>query len=111
MAALCGMLAGLAAMAASGFSLVALWIFVVPHAGPAGAALVVAGVLAVLCLVLLALARNIVWRGRRQPRFEADTEASLLSATELLRKHKKVMFLAAMVSGLEAGAGSCGGNR
>lgn len=55
MAALCGMLAGLAAMAASGFSLVALWIFVVPHAGPAGAALVVAGVLAVLCLVLLAL--------------------------------------------------------
>ena len=111
MAALCGMLAGVAAMAAVGFSLSALWIVVLPRVGPAGAALVLAGVLAVLCVVLLALACVIVRRGRQEHRHEADAEASLLAVAQLFREHKGAMVLAALVAGLGAGARSGGGNR
>ena len=110
-AALCGVLAGFAAMAAVGFSLSALWIVVLPRVGPAGAALVLAGVLAVLCLVLLALACVIVRHGRQKSRTEADSEAYWLAVAKLFKTHKGAMVLAALVAGLGAGAGSRGGNR
>lgn len=110
-AALCGVLAGFAAMAAVGFSLSALWIVVLPRVGAAGAALVLAAVLAVLCVVLLALGYVIVRRGRQKPRTEADAEASLLAVAELFKEHKGAMVLAALVAGLGAGARSGGGNR
>jgi len=110
-AALCGVLAGFAAMAAVGFSLSALWIVVLPRVGPAGAALVLAAVLAVLCVVLLALGCVIVRRGRQKSRTEADAEASWLAVAQLFREHKGAMVLAALVAGLGAGAGSRGGNR
>jgi hypothetical protein len=110
-AALCGVLGGIAAIAAVGFSLSALWIVALPRVGPAGAALVLAGVLAVLCLVLLSLACAIARRGRQKPRFEPNAEASLLAAAQLFNEHKGAMLLAALVAGLGAGAGSRGGNR
>jgi len=109
-AALCGVLAGFAAMAAAGFSLSALWIVVLPRVGPAGAALVLAAILAVLCAALLALGYVIVRRGRRKSRTEVDTEASWLAVVQLFKAHKGAMVLAALVAGLSAGAGSRGGN-
>lgn len=110
-AALCGVLAGFAAMAAVGFSLSALWIVVLPRVGAAGAALVLAAILAILCLVLLALAYVIVRRGRQKPRTEADAEASLLAVAQLFKAHKGAMVLTALIAGMSVGAGSRGGNR
>ena len=106
MAALCGALAGVAAMASLGCGLAALWIVVLPHAGPAGTALVLAGVLAVLFLILSALAWSLVRRDWRRSSVEPGAEASLLAATQLFRAHKGTMLLAALVAGLNAGAGS-----
>jgi hypothetical protein len=109
LAALCGALAGLAAMAAVGCSLVALWTVVLPHLGAAGAALLLAGALAVLCLGLLALAFALARRGRRGPNLEANAEASLRAAAQLFKEHKGAMLLAALVAGLSAGAGGKSG--
>jgi hypothetical protein len=110
-AALCGVLAGFTAMAAVGFSLSALWIVVLPRVGPAGAALVLAAILAVLCAALLALGYVIVRRGRQKSRTEVDAEASWLAVAQLFKAHKGAMVLAALIAGMSAGAGSRGGNR
>lgn len=107
--ALCGVVAGVAAMAAVGFSLSALWIVVLPRVGPAMAALVLAGVLAVLCLIMLALACAVGRPTQRKPGIAPDAEASLLAAAQLFKEHKGAMLLAALVAGL--GAGSGGGSR
>lgn len=109
LAALCGALAGVAAMAAVGCSLVALWTVVVPRLGPAGAALILAGTLALLCLALLALAFALARRGQRGPGLEANAEASLQAAAQLFKEHKGALLLAALVAGLSAGAGGKGG--
>lgn len=110
-AALCGVLAGFAAMAAVGFSLSALWIVVLPRVGPAGAALVLAAVLTFLCVVLLALACVVVRRGRQKSRAGTDAEASRLAVTQMFTEHKGAMLMAALVAGLQAGAGPRDRNR
>jgi hypothetical protein len=108
---LCAMLAGVAAMSSAGCGLAALWFIVLPHAGPAGAALILAGVLALLFLVLLALTWILVRRNRRLSGFEANAAASALAARQLFTAHKGTMLLAALVAGMNAGAGFGGGNR
>jgi hypothetical protein len=105
MAALAGVLASVAAMASIGCALTALWIIAVPHLGSAWTALVLAGVLAVLCLALLALAFAMVRRDRRPLRFEQDAAAS----ARMFNEHKGAMMIAALIAGL--GAGSGGGHR
>jgi uncharacterized protein (DUF697 family) len=109
--ALFGMLGGFAAIAAVGFSLSALWIAVLPRVGPAGASLILAGVLAVLGFFLLAMACIIFRRDRQKTRSDADVESSLLAVAELFKEHKGAMVLAALVAGLSAGAGSRGSAR
>jgi hypothetical protein len=109
-AALAGVLAGVLALASVACGLAALWIVVLPHLGPAWAILALAGILAVLCLALLALAFTLVRRDRRQPQIKVDAEASLLAVTRLFGEHKGAMLLAALVAGLNAG-GASGGNR
>jgi hypothetical protein len=108
-AALAGVLAGVAAMASVGCSLAALWFIAAPHLGPAWTALVLGGVLAVLCLALLALAFAMVRRDRRPPRIEADAEATAVAAARLFKEHKGTMLMAALVAGLSVG--SNGGQR
>ena len=108
-AALAGVLAGVAAMASVGCSLAALWFIAAPYLGPAWTALALGGVLAALCLALLALAFAMVRRDRRPPRIEADAEATAAAAARLFKEHKGTMLMAALVAGL--GAGSNGGYR
>jgi hypothetical protein len=107
----CGALAAVAGMAAVGFSLTAIWVVAIPRVGPAGAALLLAGILAILCLFLATLAWAMVRGGRRKPKFEAGAESSLQAAVQMFNEHKGAMLMAALVAGLGAGAGSNSGNR
>jgi hypothetical protein len=109
--AIFGALAVVAAMAAVGLGLLALWFLLVPRVGPAGAALILAGVLAVLCLILLALAWSILRRDQRKPAAAQDPGVSLLAVTQLFHEQKGGMLLAALIAGLGAGAGPCRSNR
>lgn len=110
-AALAGVLAGVAALASVGCGLAALWIVVLPHLGPAWTILGLAGILVALCLALLALAFALVRRDRRQPQINVDTATSLLAAKQLFGEHKGTMLMAALVAGLNAGAASGGSRR
>lgn len=100
-----GALAVIAAMAAVGLGLLALWFLLAPRVGPVGAALVLAGVLAVLSLILLALACSILRRDRRKPAAAQDPDVSLLAVTQLFNERKGGVLLAALIAGLATGAG------
>jgi hypothetical protein len=102
--AFCGVLAGIAATAAVGCGMAALWIVVLPNLGPAGAALLLAGLLAILFLALLTLTWAIVWRDRRRPHLTVGGEEALLAMARLFGEHKGAVLLAALVAGLAAGS-------
>ena len=95
------------AAACCGFSafacaLVALWLYVVPQVGPAGAPLVVAGVLLVMCLVLLAVVQFGL-KPRPPPASGFAASELITEATRLLNEHKGTVLLAALLAGLVAG--------
>jgi hypothetical protein len=80
----------------------ALWIFLIPHAGPVGAPLVVASVLSIAALVMALLPRL----GRRPtaPQRPALDPAVLAEITGVLKDHKGSALFVAVVAGLAAGS-------
>lgn len=85
------------------FALVALWIYLAPQVGAVVAPLILAGILLLLCLVLLAAMRF----GRKSVPIshQADDASALLLAevTKLLKEHKGSVLAAALLAGLVAG--------
>lgn len=111
MAGLCGALAVIAAIGAVGLSLAALWTFLLPRVGSAGALLILAAVLAVLCLALLVAARAIVRATARVADAEPAVRDPLLAVADLFNDHKGSVFLAALAAGMCAGIGTRGQHR
>lgn len=96
--------AAVSAIAAAGCALAALWIFVLPHVGPIGAPVVVAGVLLAFCLAMLALIFYGPKRRRASPALvDAAPTLLLAEATRLLKEHKGTVLIAALLAGLLAG--------
>ncbi|MBN1964403.1 MAG: hypothetical protein JW910_07140 [Anaerolineae bacterium] len=102
-AAVFGLLGVIAAMAAIGLGLMALWYLLLPRMGPAGTALILAGVLALLSCILLALASSVLRQKPREPATVADPEVSLQVATQLFKEQKGSLLLAALIAGFGAG--------
>jgi hypothetical protein len=102
--AIFGALGVFAAMAAVGLGLLALWFLLLPRVGAAGAALILAGVLALLCFILLALACSILRQDPRKPAAAPDPDVSLLAVTQLFHEQKGGLLLAALIAGFGAGA-------
>jgi hypothetical protein len=98
-AALLVMVAAVLAGASIGCALAALWIFAAPQIGPSGGALLVAGVLLVLCLAALGLAA-IASRRAKTPRRPAPQTAPLEQAALLFSDNKWAALLAALIAGL-----------
>jgi hypothetical protein len=108
-AALCVALATVFATASVGCAVTALWVSVLPEVGPVGAPLIAAGVLFLLCLPLLVIARSIL-RRRPQPLSapalpDAAIPALLIAeASRLLEENKGAALLAALLAGATAGS-------
>ena len=95
----------IAAMAAVGLGLLALWFFLLPRVGAAGAALILAGDLTLLCFTLLTLASLILRQDPREPAAAPAPDVSLLAVTQLFNEQKRGLLLAALIAGFSAGAG------
>jgi hypothetical protein len=101
--ALGGAFAVVAAMGTIGCLVAALWIFALPSFGQGGAALVAAGALFLLSLVLFALVLRF-GRGRQRPRPSGHgSQIPAADIARLLRENKGAVLLAAVVAGLAAG--------
>lgn len=111
LAAISGALGVIAAMAAVGLGLLALWFLLLPRVGSAGAALILAGVLAALCLILLVLAWSILRQDRRKPAAAQSPDVPLLAASQLFDAQGGGLLLAALIAGFSAGAGPRRSNR
>jgi len=99
--------ASFCAIVASGCAIAALWIALMPYYGPAGAPLIVSGVLFVICAGLGLLLRY------RRPASEAPPEPSAVSspagldtaaALQLLKDHKVPVLIGALLVGWAAGS-------
>jgi hypothetical protein len=105
----CAVLATALATASVGCAVTALWVFVLPEAGPVGAPLIAAAALLLLCLSLLAIVRSIL-RLRLAPLptpvvTSAAVPALLIAeASRLLDQNKGAALLAALLSGATAGS-------
>jgi hypothetical protein len=96
--------AAVCAIAAVACALAALWIFALPHVGPVGAPIVVAGVLLAVCLAMLALIFYAPkTRRASSPLVDAAPALLLAEATRLLKEHKGPVLMAALLAGLIAG--------
>jgi hypothetical protein len=104
-AAWCAALAAAVATASIGCAVAALWVFVLPEAGPAGAPLIAAAALLVLCFALLAIIRSLVRRRPAPtPGAAAPGAAVLIAETLRLFEHNKnAALLAALLAGAAAG--------
>lgn len=108
-AAWCAILATAFATASAGCGIAALWVLVLPKAGPVGAPLIAAAALLLLCLALLATIRFIL---RRRPAPvpaaavpDAAVPALLIAeASRLLDENKGAALLAALLAGATAGS-------
>lgn len=103
LAMLCAVVAIIGVLASIACAVSALWIFALPRLGPAGAPLVAAGVLLTFAIILLAIARRL--SGRRQAIVSIGPDSTLIvaEATDLFKKHKGSVLLAALVAGLIVG--------
>lgn len=101
----CGAVAMLAAFAAIGFLLAALWHGMVPTAGPAGASLICAGVLLAVCIVLVIAALLFLRRPAPPPQIHplVDLLQNVETGGEFLRHHKFDFLLGAIAAGIFAG--------
>ncbi len=87
-------------------ALAALWLFLAPVIGSAGAALAVAGVLLITSGILMMVARSMFQSddaGEERPAMGEELMAELL---ETFSDHKGVALIAALVAGLVAGSAS-----
>jgi hypothetical protein len=91
------------AVAAVACVLAALWIYAVPQVGAAGAALIVAGVLVVMCLAMFALMRYGLKPRQAPPPAGVAPAVLLAETTRLLKEHKGAVLMAAVLAGLVAG--------
>jgi len=103
LASLCATVTAICAIAAMTCAIFALWIFALPYVGPVGAPLLAAGVLVIISIALLAVARSVLRRPRRRSHPSVAPELMIAEATRLLREHKGAVLLAALVAGLIAG--------
>lgn len=103
MAISCAVIAAACATASIAAAVVALWAFVLPRVGPAGAALLVAAVLAILSIALTAIAFGILRRPRRASPSGIAPELAIAEARRLFKEHKGAAVLAALVGGLMIG--------
>ena len=102
-ASLCAALAAIFAAAAIACSIAGVWIFALPYVGPAGAPLVVTGLLLVICLVLSAASWR-VWSPKQEPPRPAMVpQLSIADAAVLFKNHKGAMLVAALLAGLIVG--------
>jgi len=99
-----GALGVIAAMASVGLGLLALWFLLLPRVGAPGAALILAGFLALLCFILLALARSILRQHPRKLAATPEPDVSLLAVTQLINEQRGGLLLAALIAGFGAGA-------
>ena len=102
-AALCASLAAVSAIAAGGCAAVALWLWAIPYVGPVGAPLVAAGGLLVSCVILMIVARRILYRRRRVTGAMPGSGLRLEEVLRLFNENKGTVLLAALVAGLAAG--------
>jgi hypothetical protein len=107
-AAWCAGLAAVFAAASAGCAVAALWILMLPVAGPIGAPLISAAALLLLCLGLLAT----IWRlvRRRPAPLPALTSPGaavpallIAEASRLIEENKGAALLAALLAGAAAG--------
>ncbi len=99
--ALCGLVAGLFLLAAFSLALVSFWIYLLPEVGPVGAPLIIAGLLFLVGLLFLLLARRrpmlVVADPAADPRY-ASSAASPLAA------NKSALLLALFTAAFQSGA-------
>lgn len=95
----------LCVITASGCALTALWIYLLPEMGPVGAPLVVAGVLLVMCFIMLAVVRYGLTPRAPPPRAAAAPALLLADVTRLVKDNKAPVLLTALLAGLVAGRG------
>lgn len=99
--AILAMIAGFFMMLALSCGLVALWIAAIPEVGPAGAPLVVGGVLLVLALVFFALSRK-----RRVVVVPPSTyreQQKAVEAESIFKEHKGALLLALFTAAFQSG--------
>lgn len=82
-------------------ALIALWIYVIPFVGPAGAPLVVGGVLLLIGLIFLLLARKRPVAAVPQPARVAQQNA--VEAENLFKQHKGALLLALFTAAFQSG--------
>jgi MFS family permease len=100
-----GCIALTAAFASCGFLLWALWAYARPFAGPVGTPLLLAGVCALVTLILALVLASALRRPERRRREPVYPDAALaLEAQNLVRKQKMPILLSAALLGLLAGS-------
>lgn len=106
MAAAAIMLAAVLVLAALGCALTALWLYLLPLVGPAGAPLIVSGVLLSLGLVTLLLPRLAARQSPPPPVAAPGPTPDVLiaEASRLVRDNKVPVLLSALLVGLCEGA-------
>jgi hypothetical protein len=102
-AILCAALAGIAAFAAAGSLVAALWLYVAAWQGQVAAALVTAGALLALCILLFVIGGALWQRPRGAPAAALLDYLRRLDTDKLVREHKREVLIGAMVLGLILG--------
>jgi hypothetical protein len=98
-------IASLSALSAIGCALWAFYVYALPHAGPVGAPLIVAGVLLAVCFAALAAASASLRPRRGAIRVESVSAASLNHEVSALFKDQKgAILLSALLAGVVAGS-------
>lgn len=93
-AAVCGAAAVVSAMAA-------IWIYAIGFVGPVGAPLIVASLFATMSGVFLIVRRSAIRPRPASPAPDPVPAMLLAEATHLLKEHKGMTLLAAVLAGLE----------
>lgn len=94
-----------AAFATCGFLLWALWAYARPFMGPVGTPLMLAGVCALIALILAIVAASALRRPKHERRDMPIAEAALAAeAHKFVRKQKVPVLLTAALMGLLAGS-------
>jgi hypothetical protein len=102
-AILCAALAGLAALATAASLVAALWLYVAAWHGDVAAALVTAGALLLLCILLFVVGGALWRRPRGAPAAALLDYLRRLDTDKLVREHKREVLIGAMVLGLILG--------
>jgi hypothetical protein len=77
---------------------VALWVFLIPRIGPEAAALSMAGLLALMCVVFALVARATL-HPHRTPHVDHDDQ-TFAEVKEMFVKHKGTAILSALIAGM-----------